>query len=301
MVVRVHWSIRTPRMPEGLVGEIRENFARRDRILGEFVLVIGSADVAAGYGDIRVSSTGLRGMGLAGTLDFADIAWVTLVPGSGADRVWLDSVPYMVYPEGYGRTNSYLRVNNLSGDDVVYMTPAVGDTSWGRTWRLNDVYADQVYGVGVVSDSFTVPSGGSIGTDFQVYDHTTGTIAAVWASSGQVEYVSQEPSSPIYNYRWQSTTGRSEDVTIYVRDNPLGLVTASRFHVTVSPYAAVDDQTGTEGTVALSGSFGDSSHVAGMTYAAAWRVTDRATGALVQDGIDGSLSSSVMPSPGFAM
>ena len=240
-------------------------------------LYVDNSGDGASYNNATISAGRVAGMGLAGALDFSNIAWVTLTAGSGSNRILLNSVPYAIYPVAYGLPNSWLAINNLDGDDIVSMTPAVAALQDQNTkWRLNDTTAADFDGIGVACDpaAIAIDTEHNVSALIDLHENTPGDIAAVWASSGRIVYESMEPTGPTYTYRWTSATNQSQDVTIFARSTG-GLVTAGVLHVVVPPYLDVRTNTATEGSaIPLTATFSHPGFATGETYSAEWRIRD---------------------------
>jgi hypothetical protein len=239
-------------------------------------LNIDNADDTSGWSDITLTSTGFTGMGLPGAIVFSDIAWVTVTPGNGADEIWLESVPYMDFPDGYGRDTSYASINNLNIDDVVFMSESVGHQI--DFWKLN---GESPIGVSA-SSSLTGVEPAMPGQTVQVTAWgSTGTFS-VWASQGYITPPSYA-SAPYYNYWWQADRSVDQDVVVYAQRG-FGPKTATRFHVDITnipPTVTVPDQTVNEGTVSPAYTITDPGQGVGETITGQWQIVNRSTGAKV--------------------
>jgi len=247
-------------------------------------LFIDNVGDTASHTDTTITAHAFSGMGLPGSISLYNIAWVTVTPGSGGDRIMLESVPFMVYPDGYGRAYSYLTINDLNADDIVYMTPEVAAGLYDYVnWRLNDSATTGAFdGLGVECDpgNVTIDADHNLSALIGLYDYASTSIDAVWASSGWVEYVDTSPDGRVSMYRWHSATNQSQDITVFARSSA-GLVTASTLHVTASPFVHVQNQSGVEGDVTLTGSITHPGLATGETYTVQWRVWDASSGSFV--------------------
>ncbi|MGA2660187.1 MAG: hypothetical protein ABSH34_22030, partial [Verrucomicrobiota bacterium] len=238
-------------------------------------LDIDNAKDPSDWSDITLTNTGFTGMGLPGAIVFSNITWVTVTLGTGANEISLESVPYMNFPEGYGRQHSYASINNVNVHDTIFETSPVADLSLsqeGYYWEVNGAPP-----VGIKVDSAQLT-----GTEPALPSQTVTIMAqpyVVGASQGSVTY-SSESGSDFY-YTWQATKSVSQDVTVYYQMGyGGGLKYAVKFSVDITNVPAtvtVADQTIDEGGMPAF-TITDPGMQVGETYTCQWQAVNAATG-----------------------
>ena len=236
-------------------------------------LNIDNADDTTDWSGITLTSTGFTGMGLSDAIGFSGIAWVAVTLGSGVNEIWLESIPYIKFPEGYGRDHSYTSINNLNTDDTVFMSSQVADMTLQNYWKLDG----DITPAGIKVDSPQTVTEPDLPTRTVTVINAGGL--PVLSSQGKLTFSSA--SGSYYYYKWQATNSVDQNVLVYVQFGyGGGLKYAVFFHediLNIPPVVTLFDQSIDEGGMPTF-TITDPGINAGETYNCYWQITNNATG-----------------------
>jgi hypothetical protein len=236
-------------------------------------LSISNADSSDGWDDAVLTANSFIGMGLSNPIVFSGMAWVSVTMGNGADEIWLESIPYVDFPVGYGRDHSYATINNLGDNDTVFMTAQVADMVLSGHWKVNSDSTP----MGIKADSPETVTQPELPSGTVTVINSPGY--PVLASQGTVTYSSSSGSYRYYT--WQATSSVDQDVVVYTQwGYGGGLRFATVFHVDITnipPEVTMADQTIDEGGTPTF-TITDPGMAAGEPFTCYWEIVDNATG-----------------------